>query len=74
MNAPHLVGAVPSAAQLPVAPASLGVVLTRDDATAHCWDCPEFPGEWVAMPWAPGCEQFFGLTADQVPDLPIGES
>lgn len=72
MTAPHLVGAVPSAAQLPAAPEPMDVVLTRDDGLARCWDCPEFPAEWVSMPWAPGCEQFFGLTPDQVPDLPGG--
>lgn len=66
---PHLVGAVPTAADLPAQPEPLGVYLTRDDAVAHCWDCPEFPNIWVLMPWAPGCEMFFGRTAEQVPDL-----
>lgn len=72
MTGPRLVGAVPTAAQLPFAAEPMDVVLTRDDATAHCWDCPEFPAQWAAMPWAPGCEAYFGLIPDQVPDLPGG--
>ncbi|MGC5027472.1 hypothetical protein ACLQ3K_22210 [Tsukamurella sp. DT100] len=72
MTGPHLVGAVPSAELLPVDAEPAGVYLTRDDAAAHCWDSPAAPGGWAQMPWSPGCEQFFGLTPDQVPDLPGG--
>lgn len=72
MTAPHLLGAVPSAAELPTAPEPAGVYLTRDDETAWCWGCPADPNGWESMPWTPGCEQYFGLTAEQVPDLPGG--
>lgn len=74
MTSPRLVGAVPSAADLPAEPQPLDVVLTRDDGVAHCWSCPELPDPWAQMPWAPGCEAFFGLTAEQVPDLPGGST
>lgn len=72
MTGPNLVGAVPAAAQLPTAPEPMDVVLTRDDGLARCWSCPDAPDAWASMPWSPGCEQFFGLTPDQVPDLPGG--
>lgn len=69
MTAPHLLGAVLSAAELPAAPSTGDVVLTRDTRLAHCWNCPDAPHAWATAPWAPACEMYFGLTAEQVPDL-----
>ncbi|WP_158635054.1 hypothetical protein [Tsukamurella asaccharolytica] len=62
---PFLVGAVPTADDLPLELQPLGVYLVRDDQVARCL----VDGEHRDMPWDPGCITFFGMTADEVPDI-----
>lgn len=62
---PYLVGAVPTADDLPLELQPLGVYLVREDGVARC----VVDGEHRDMPWDPGCVTFFGMTADEVPDL-----
>lgn len=62
---PHLVGAVPTADDLPGELQPLGVYLVRDDQIARCL----VDGEHREIPWAPECVTYFGMTADEVPDI-----
>lgn len=63
---PFLVGAVPTAADLPANPTPLAVYLVREDDEARCQRTAG--DDWQAVPWA-SCESFFGLPADQVPNV-----
>ena len=67
---PHVMGAVPTEADLPEDFKPMGVYLVRENGTGYC---NGGAGEgWQSMRWTPECADAFGVAESEVPDLTVG--
>lgn len=70
LSVPHVMGAVPTEADLPEDFEPMGVYLVRENGTGYC---NGGAGEgWQSMRWTPECADAFGVAESEVPDLNVG--